>query len=166
MASDKMRDTLLEWLREAHAMAQHGETMLEGRAKRLGDYPELQARIDEHVIETREHRARIDACIARLDSTTSTVKDIGGKLSAIGHSWGTQWSGEEAVQSNAASLAFEHFEIANYRALIVVAEAADEAEIKRTCEEILAEEQAMAHWLTDNLTATTRAYLELTARAI
>ena len=125
------KDTLIEWLQEAHAFAKHGETMLSGRADALeGDYPELAARMSEHVSETQAHQKEIADLLADLGGDVSKAKDIGGKVSAVGHSWGTQMTGETAVQSVAASIAFEHFEVANYRALITTAEAADEGQAK------------------------------------
>ena len=155
------KDTLIEWLREAHAFAKHGETMLSGRADALeADYPELAARMSEHVSETKAHQAEIADLLTGLGSEVSKAKDIGGKVSAVGHSWGTQMSGETAVQSVAASIAFEHFEIANYRALITTAEAADEGQAKATLESLVADDVAMAKWLEDTLVETTKSYLD------
>ena len=68
-------------------------------------------------------------------------------------------SGETAVQSVAASIAFEHFEIANYRALVTTAEAADESQAKAKLESLVADDVAMAKWLEDVLVDTTRHYL-------
>jgi ferritin-like metal-binding protein YciE len=50
-------------------------------------------------------------------------------------------------------------EIASYRILIATAEECGDAETRRVCEENLAEEEAMAKWLEDNLSDVTRAYL-------
>ncbi len=154
------KDILIEWLQEAHAFAKHGETMLSGRTDALEDeYPELAARLREHVDETRAHQKELAALLADLGSDVSKAKDIGGKVSAVGHSWGTQMSGETAVQSVAASIAFEHFEIANYRALVTTAEAADESQAKAKLESLVADDVAMAKWLEDVLVDTTRHYL-------
>lgn len=154
------KDTLIEWLQEAHAFAKHGETMLSGRTDALEDeYPELAARMHEHVEETRAHQKELAELLADLGSDVSKTKDIGGKVSAVGHSWGTQMSGETPVQSVAASIAFEHFEIANYRALVTTAEAADEGQAKATLESLVADDVAMAKWLEDVLVDTTKHYL-------
>ncbi|WP_423822111.1 DUF892 family protein [Salinisphaera sp. SPP-AMP-43] len=159
MSVDNTRSTLINWLQEAHAMVEHGETMMSGRADALEAYPKLRDKLRAHVAETRHHGADIKSAIERLGAHTSAAKDIGGKLSALGHSWGTRLSGETAVQSVAASLAFEHFEIANFRAMITAADQAGEAEVRATLESIMRENEAMAHWLSENLLDTTRQYL-------
>lgn len=163
MSGDIAKQTLIEWLQEAHAMIEHGETMMAGRADALVEYSALRERLQAHIAASRHHGADIKSAIERLGSEASTAKDIGGKLSALGHSWGTQLSGETAVQSLAATLAFEHFEIANNRALIMAAEAAGAGEIQATLETIKADNEAMAQWLSDNLDAITRQYLEMPA---
>ena len=160
MTEQTAHDTLLDWLREAHAFALHGETMLNARADALEAYPQLRTRIEGHAEQTHDQARRLALCIEQLGGETSQVKDIGGRLSALGHSLGTRLSGEPAVQSHAATYAFEHFEIANYRALIIAAEAAGEGEIKATCEEFLAEQKVMADWLDDHLAETTRLFID------
>lgn len=160
MSTDTATQTLIDWLQEAHAMIEHGQTMMSGRADALGDYPALCERLQEHVATSRHHAADLKSAIESLGGETSTAKDIGGKLSALGHSWGTQLAGETAVQSVAASLAFEHFEIANYRALIVAAEQAGAAETRATLERLRADNETMAQWLAENLDATTRQFLD------
>ncbi|WP_147418225.1 DUF892 family protein [Salinisphaera sp. Q1T1-3] len=158
--AETTHDTLIAWLQEAHAFAQHGETMLGGRAEALSsDYPVLSNRLNEHVAETRQHRREIAQLLDDLGADTSTAKDIGGKLSALGHSWGTQLSGETPVQAVAASIAFEHFEIANYRALIAVADIAEAGQVKATLESLVADDVAMSQWLDDTLIDITRRYV-------
>lgn len=159
MSDQTPRERLLEWLKEAHAMARHGETMLSARANDLDGYPKLKERLAAHAAQTHEQGRRISECIERLGGDTSAVRDIAGKLSAVGHSLGTRMTGEQAVQAHAASYAFEHYEIANYRALVAAADAAGETAVKSTCETILAEQREMASWLDDNLDATTKAFL-------
>lgn len=64
------------------------------------------------------------------------------------------------MQSVAASLAFEYFEMANDRALIVAADQAGASAIRATLDKIKADNETMAQWLSDDLDATTRQYLE------
>ena len=80
------KDILIEWLQEAHAFAKHGETMLSGRTDALEDeYPELAARLREHVDETRAHQKELAALLgfrvacssAGLDPATSGLPHLG-----------------------------------------------------------------------------------------
>ena len=94
-----------------------------------------------------------------MNTSTSTMKDLGGKFAAMGQAIGGSMAPDEVVKGSVASYAFEHFEIANYRALIAAADQLGEIRIKEVCESILQEELAMAKWLEDNLDDVTRAFL-------
>lgn len=43
------RDNLLDWLRDAHAMEQQAEQMLNAQKSRLENFPTLRARIEQHL---------------------------------------------------------------------------------------------------------------------
>ncbi|GHC25577.1 hypothetical protein GCM10010082_18120 [Kushneria pakistanensis] len=159
MATDA-RAHLMDWLRDAHAMEQQAETMLKAQAKRIEHYPELHARIEQHIEETQGQSALLEECIQRLHGSTSGFKDMGGKMAATAQGMGGMFTSDEVVKGGSASYAFEHFEIANYRALIGAADYLGEPEIRSACERILKEEEAMAKWLEDNLPAVTKAFLE------
>jgi ferritin-like metal-binding protein YciE len=45
----KAEEDLMAWLRNAHAMEEQAVTMLEALAGRTGDYPEVKARIKQHL---------------------------------------------------------------------------------------------------------------------
>lgn len=63
----ELKENLLDWLRDAHAMEQQAETMLKGQASRIEHYPVLKARIEEHIQETIGQRELLEGCIKRLD---------------------------------------------------------------------------------------------------
>ncbi|HZD90989.1 MAG TPA: ferritin-like domain-containing protein [Pseudolabrys sp.] len=144
-------DRLLEWLRDAHAMEQQAETMMDQQASRLENYPELKARIEQHIRETRAQGERVRVCIERLGGNTSSIKDISSKMMAFAQGMGGMTMSDEVVKGAMASYTFEHFEIAAYRVLIAAAEEAGDAETKRVCQENLAEEERMAAWLEEHL---------------
>jgi ferritin-like metal-binding protein YciE len=54
---------LIQWLRDAHAMEQQAESMLTAQALRLDNYPELRARIEQHIIETRHQAQKLETCL-------------------------------------------------------------------------------------------------------
>jgi ferritin-like metal-binding protein YciE len=49
----KLEENLMSWLRNAHAMEEQAETMLKSLAGRTGDYPDVKARIEQHLTETQ-----------------------------------------------------------------------------------------------------------------
>lgn len=150
---------LLDWLRDAHAMEQQAEKMLEAQASRLENYPALQARIRRHLEETRRQATLIRGCIERHGSSTSGFKDAGGKLMAMMQGLGGSMAADEVIKGSMASYAFEQFEISAYVALIAASEACGDTQTRSVCEEILAEEKAMADWLAAALPETVRTYL-------
>lgn len=153
------REWLVQWLRDAHAMEEQAETMLNGQLSRLESYPELRERINLHVDETKGQAARLRTCLEQLGEDTSTLKDAGGKLLAMAQSLSGVFAGDEVMKGSLASYTFEHMEIASYTILIAAAESLGETEVARACEQNLREEGAMAEWLKNKLPATTEQFL-------
>ena len=50
---ESAEENLMAWLRDAHAMETQAVQMLEGQAQRLESYPELRAKVQDHLQETR-----------------------------------------------------------------------------------------------------------------
>lgn len=164
MASENAAiDHLEDWLRDAHAMEKQAEKMLDGQASRLEHYPELKARIEQHREETRSQTERLEECMSQLNIDTSAIKDMGGKLTAFGQAMSGMLVSDEVIKGSMASYAFEHFEIASYKALIQAAERAGKPDVARILTGILKEEEAMQQWLSDHLDDTTRKYLDRAA---
>ena len=157
MASAEER--LMEWLRDAHAAEEQAETMLSGMALRIENYPELKARIEQHIGETQRQAERVRKCIERRGENTSTIKDAGGKMLGFGQAISGMFVGDEVMKGSIACSAFEAMEIASYRILIDTARQVGDEETAQTCEQILREEEAMANWLEQNLPVLTQQYL-------
>lgn len=162
MTSDA-RDHLLDWLGNAHAMEKQAETLLGTAAKRIEHYPELRARIEQHIEETRGQADMLESRIQSLGGDTSTIKDFMGSAMATFHALGNALQEDEVVKVAGFSYAFEHFEIAQYRTLISAAEAIGDTETARVCSEILKQEEAMAQWCLENLEPTVLRFLERSA---
>ena len=156
-------ENLLDWLRDAHAMEQQAETMLSSQSERLEHYPELKARIDQHIQETRGQLERLEACIKRLDGSPSTIKDLGGKLMAMAQGAAGMVMGDEVVKGAMSAYVFEQMEIASYTILIAGAKAAGDMQTQQICEQNLQEEVAMAEWLLQHLPDITEAFLARSA---
>jgi ferritin-like metal-binding protein YciE len=153
------REWLVQWIRDAHAMEEQAEAMLNGQLNRLENYPELSERIRQHVEETKGQAARLKTCLEGLGEDTSTLKDAGGKLIAWGQSFSGLFAGDKVMKGSLASYTFEHMEIASYTMLIAAANSLGEAEVAQVCEQNLREEEAMADWLRQHLPGTTEQFL-------
>lgn len=156
-------DNLNDWLRDAHAMEEQADKMLNAQADRLEHYPELRARIVQHIEETRWQRGVLDEILARRDISNSVVKDIGAKLMAFGQAVGGMTVSDEVVKGAMAGYVFENLEIATYTSLIAAAKTAGDSATAASCEQILAQEKAMAAWLLEHLPQVTQAFLTRSA---
>ena len=153
------QENLLDWLRDAHAMEQQAEKMLKAQSERLEHYPDLKARIDQHIQETLGQQKLIDECLARLGGSSSALKDMTGKLMAFGQAVGGSMMSDEVIKGAMAGYVFENVEIAMYTVLIAAAKAAGDHQTQAACEQILPQEQAMAQWMLEHLPQTTEAFL-------
>jgi len=150
---------LMDWLRDAHAMEEHAETMLMTTASRLENYPEVRVQFEKHINETREQARLIKTCIDRRGGRTSAVKDLAAKAVATGQGLSGLFVSDEIVKAAMATYTFQHVQIAAYRVLIAAAELLEDVDTKHVCETILAQEQAMANWLTEHLPDITQRFL-------
>ncbi|HLS68236.1 MAG TPA: ferritin-like domain-containing protein [Kiloniellales bacterium] len=155
------KDHLIAWLKDAHAAEEQAIVMLEKFAGRLENYPQLKARVEEHVGETRSQAERIRSCLQRHDSDASGLKDMGTKLMGFFQGLSGVFTDDEVIKGMLASYAFEHMEIASYRILVSAARTLGDPETARVCEDILQEEIAMARWLEDNLDGTVEKFFAL-----
>ena len=141
------KDILIVGLRNAYALEGQALELTERQSERLEHYPQLRARVQQHLEETRQQQAMVEQCLNQLGTSPSSLKEMAmslmGNLQAMAHAM----AGDEVLKNTFGSYAFEHFEIASYKALIVMAETAGEPQIARTCETILRQEEAMADWL-------------------
>jgi len=153
-------ENLLDWLRDAHAMEQQAEKMLKAQSERLEHYPKLKARIEQHLQETLDQQQLVEDCITRLGGSSSTLKDIAGKLMAFGQAIGGSMMSDEVIKGAMAGYVFENVEIATYTVLIAAAKAAGDKQTQAACEQILPQEEAMAKWLLDHLPELTEAFLQ------
>ena len=149
----------IDWVRDAHAMEKQAESMLEKMAARLEHYPDLKARIEQHIDETREQQQLVQSVIDRYDTSRSVIKDAAGKLSAFGQAVGGMMTEDEVVKGAISGNVCETFEIANYTALIAAAEQLNDSESVSIFTRIREQEQAMADWTANHLGDVTKQFL-------
>ncbi|WP_137179159.1 ferritin-like domain-containing protein [Roseomonas sp. AR75] len=158
-----IRDIYITGLQNAHALEAQAIQLCQRQVERLENYPEMRERLREHAEESRRQQERIDQILQSLGSSPSTLKDIGtsimGNMAALGHAVAQ----DEVVKNSFANYAFEHYEIATYKALLDMAEAAGDGNAPRLLEQSLNEERRMAEWIHSHLGPTLRRYMQLEA---
>ena len=153
------REHLADWLRDAYAMEMQATQMIESMLSRLKNYPEVEARLNQHLEETRQQAEQVRDCLQRLGTDTSSLKTTIGMFTGAMQAFSGTIFEDEVVKSGTFSYGFEQWEIANYNALIETAEIAGEPEIRTTLEGILRQEEAMADWLKQNMPGIIRQYV-------
>lgn len=148
-----------DWLRDAHAMEKQAESMLESMAGRIDNYPDLRARIEQHLTETKRQITVLEEILKRNDISRSVLKDSMSKMAAFGQSIGGMLPSDEIVKGAISGYVFEQFEIACYTSLLVAAEKAGDTASIPAIKSILAEELDMADWLLKHLPNTTAQFL-------
>jgi ferritin-like metal-binding protein YciE len=154
-----VEERFMEWLRDAHAMEEQSEQMLESTSGRLENYPELRARFDAHRVVSRKHADRVRQCIERRGGSRSAIKDTMGKLMAFAQGASGLFVGDEVVKAVLAISTFEQMKITSYEILNSAAKVVGDGEAQRVCEESMREEEEMALWLEENIEPLTQAYL-------
>ena len=161
MAEDVVREVFITGLRNAHAMENQALSIMKPQLERVENYPEVAAKLDQHIRETEGQITRIEEVLSGLNEDHSTLKDMAlsftGAMTAMGHSM----AGDEILKNAFANFAFENFEMAAYKSLITVAESGGFGSAMDALRLNLAEEEAMAAWLDENLAAVTTKFLAL-----
>ncbi|MEG3126684.1 DUF892 family protein [Pantoea cypripedii] len=152
-------ENYLSWVKDAHAMEKQAESMLEKMSGRLEHYPDLKARIDQHIEETREQQVLVQSVIERYDTSSSTLKDAMGKLSALGQAMGGMMADDEVVKGAISGYVFENLEIGSYTSLIASAKLVGDAEGVRIFSRIREQEIAMAEWCLQHLPDVTEQFM-------
>jgi len=148
-----------DWLRDAHAMEKQAESMLESMASRIDNYPDVRARIEQHITETKHQITLLEEILDRNDISRSMLKDSMSKMMAFGQSMGGMAASDEIVKGSISGYVFEQFEIACYTSLLAAAKKAGDMASVPAIESILAEEQRMADWLIQHIPDTTEQFL-------
>jgi ferritin-like metal-binding protein YciE len=157
---DTAREVYVTGLRNQHAIENQAIELLERQIGRLENYPEMANRMRQHLEESKQQAARIEDLLAGMNTSHSTLKDMVtsfmGNVAALGHASAS----DEVIKNTFANYAFEHYEIASYQSLLVVAELAGQQASTSVLQQSLKEEQSMARWIEDNLKPTMLRYVE------
>ncbi|ELL9452861.1 ferritin-like domain-containing protein [Salmonella enterica] len=148
-----------DWLRDAHAMEKQAESMLESMASRIENYPDIKARIEQHISETKHQITMLEEVLDRNGISRSVLKDSMSKMAAMGQSIGGMFPSDEIVKGSISGYVFEQFEIACYTSLLAAAKKAGDTASIPTIEAILKEEMQMADWLIKRIPQTTEQFL-------
>jgi ferritin-like metal-binding protein YciE len=156
-------ETLVASLRNTHALEKQQIQVLGSHLDLFDEYPDLHARVKDHIVATREQARRLEAALEACGDSASMFKDALMTVMGLGQS-SVQGFGDDAVlKAVTADIVQEHLEIATYRTLVTLADMAGAPEVRPRLEETLREEEAMAEWFDQNLEAIVRRVVEIKA---
>lgn len=162
-ASDTVRSLFVTGLKNAHALEHQALALMDRQIEHLAHYAEVETRMRTHRGETERQIQRLEDILANLGETHSAVKDatlaLTGNLAALGHTF----AADEILKNAFANYAFENFEAASYKALIVMAKEGGFTTAVPLLEETLREELAMAAFLDQMLPAVVTKFVNLKA---
>jgi ferritin-like metal-binding protein YciE len=157
---DRMRDLFVTGLKNAHAMESQALAIMRPQVGRLKHYPEITAKLEEHIGETEGQIARIETVLDTCRADKSTLKDaalsLAGTMAALGH----VPAADEILKNSFANYAFENYEAAAYKSLMTLARRVHADDAVDLLQISLDEELAMAGWLADNVERVTDLYAD------
>jgi ferritin-like metal-binding protein YciE len=159
--SQAAQSLLASALRDACVMETKALEILKRQAGRLEQFPELHAQLRHHLDETERQLERLEACLDALGEEPSSEPGSAPPPHASGPGQGPK---QQVLNEVFAAFAFENFEIAAYRSLLTLCEAAVQRSIVPLLQESLKEEEAMARWVKENLSRLTRDHVNESER--
>lgn len=161
--NEEQKNSLVAWLNDAHAMEEGLITMLEKQVEETEGKPEMQGRIREHLEETKRHAELVRSCLARHGTDPSGGKDLLAKVTSAVNGFGMSLTSDAMVKNVHSSYAAEHFELASYMVIRAAATELGDAETITVCDDIMADERAMAEWLAGQIPTAVGEYLQKAA---
>ena len=157
--TNKTTDYYLTGLRNQHAVEGQAAETIQGQIGRMADYPELHARMQMELEQTRGQAQRLETLLKQHGTDTSTTKEavtsVIGKVSGLVHMTAT----DEVLKNVLAAIGFKAYEIASYKVLLTLADAAGASDDKAVLEQSMKEEQEMGDWLGSHLPELVHAYV-------
>lgn len=161
---ESYQDIYVTGLVNARALETQAIELLSRQAERVQSYPEVEEALRRHITESEAQRDRLDHILATLGTSNSSVKDfitgLMGNVAALSHAP----MQDEILKNALANYAFEHFEIASYKALLTLADLAGDTLAPAALRQSLAEEERMAQWCADSLDPLVRKFATLKAQ--
>lgn len=148
---DPLHEKVATYLQAAYSMENQIVEALESQIKATQQQPAIQARIQEHLEATRQHRARVEQCLHVYGAKPSAIK---GMLSSMmGNMQGALGGTRTDMLALTARDDFvvENFEIGSYALLIAMAQLCGDQDTVRACELNLRDELVMREWLQQHI---------------
>ncbi|WP_375463435.1 DUF892 family protein [uncultured Methylobacterium sp.] len=158
--STSIKDIYATALRNTRGAELQGVHTMTTVLKGLENYPAYERVTRQHLDTTHGQIVRLDAALKAIGETSSTIKDA--VTSTVGLVAGAAHAvaGDETLKNLYAAYAYQHDQIAAYRSLVVIAEAAGQSAQVPDFKTTIAEEEAGAKALSDIIETVTKTYIQ------
>lgn len=153
------RDTVVAWLRDAHAMEAAAVDNIEKNIDRFEDYPTVRQVFREDLEVSRRNAKELETTLERLDADRSALKDLGMKFASSLQPLLVGAAKDDVVKHMLAAQAYKHFEVASFRSLSAAAETIADPQLKALCERSADEKKKLAARYEEHLPQVTRDFL-------
>ncbi len=160
------RDSMVSWLKDAHAMENSVIQTLERHVREAEGHPDMQSRLNTHLEQSRRHAQLVEGCLNQYGETPSAIKEGVGAVGGFLQGVASATTGDTLVKNAIGDFATEHFEIASYRSLRAAAEFLGDHNTIHVCDEILRDEEAMAEYLAQRISTVTQEHLGMQTREV
>lgn len=147
-------------LANTHAAEQQGLVQMQGQLGRLEPYPEYKALVESHIETTKAQLGRLESALEEVGSSPSSVKEAvtstAGTVGAAVHGL----TGDPVLKDLYAGYAYQYHQIAAYRSLAVIAEAAGFGGHATWIKQAITEETHAAEAVAKIIEPVTRKYIE------
>lgn len=155
----KLRERVVDYVQDAHAMEQNSLMMLKSMLAHTDD-PELREVLEHHAQETEEHEARLRNRLEALGAGTSKTRQGSALLGSMFKGVLDQVRSEKPSKDARDGYLTEQLEIASYELLQRLADRAGDAQTAEIARLNLKDEKAMA----DKIASSWDKVIDLTLR--
>ncbi len=152
-------DAYLTGLQNQHAVETQAIGTIQNEAARMKPYPDLYAKMEEDKERSTAQAARLDELLAKHGTSKSLAKEaVTGAVATVA-GFAHVAASDEILKNVLAAVGFKAYEIASYKVLLTLADAAGATDDKPVLERSMKEEQEMGDWLGEHLPGFVHAYL-------
>jgi len=148
VATPALKEKLIDYLQDAHALERHVLAMLGALMTSSGD-PEVRDRLRRHVDETERHLRIVGDRLRALGASRSMIADAAAVAPAMLKGLFDQVRPDRQGKVGRDAYITEHVEIAAYSLLERLAERAGDHETAEAASFIRTEEEEMADWIAE-----------------
>lgn len=158
---DIWREVFVSGLKNAHAVEHQALALMDRQIDRAKNFTEVADMLKAHRVETEQQIERLEGLLDGFGESPSGLKDaalsLSGNMAALGH----MFADDEILKNAFANFAFENFEVASYRGLILLARHGGYSAAYDPLSTSLDEEMRMAAWVDQSLPLITEKFLTL-----